>query len=103
MFIVFALMTSQALLGAVDNLWHHEITERLPAKRSAAVELVLHSSRELIYDLVFVGLAWFRLQGAWAGRIATVMSIEVVITLLDFLIEDETRRLPAFERVLHTI
>lgn len=25
MFIVFALIITQALLGAVDNLWHHEI------------------------------------------------------------------------------
>ena len=103
MFTVFALITVQALLGALDNLWHHEITERLPAKRSAAAELALHSARELIYAFVFVGLAWFRWQGAWAGLIAAVMSIEVVITLLDFLIEDKTRRLPPFERVLHTI
>ena len=103
MFTVFALITAQALLGGLDNLWHHEITERLPAKRSAAGELALHSARELIYAFVFVGLAWFRWQGAWAGLIAAVMSIEVVITLLDFLIEDKTRRLPAFERVLHTI
>ncbi len=26
MFIVFALITAQALLGGFDNLWHHEIT-----------------------------------------------------------------------------
>jgi uncharacterized protein (TIGR01777 family) len=39
MFIVFALITTQGLLGGLDNLWHHEITERLPAKRAAAGEL----------------------------------------------------------------
>jgi len=103
MFSVFALITTQALLGAVDNLWHHEITERLPAKRSAAGELVLHSARELIYAFVFVGLAWFRWQGGWAVLFAVVMLLEVVITVVDFLIEDKTRRLPPFERVLHTI
>ena len=103
MFIVFALITTQALLGAVDNLWHHEITERLPVKRSAAVELVLHSARELIYAFVFVGLAWFRWQGVWIALIATVMLIEVAVTLLDFIVEDQTRRLPPFERVLHTL
>jgi uncharacterized protein (TIGR01777 family) len=103
MFIVFALITTQALLGAVDNLWHHEITERLPAKRSAAVELVLHSARELIYAFVFVGLAWFRWQGLWVALIVSVMLIEVAVTLLDFVIEDKTRRLPPFERVLHTL
>jgi uncharacterized protein (TIGR01777 family) len=103
MFFVFALITSQALLGAVDNLWHHEITERLPAKRSAAGELVLHSARESIYAFVFVGLAWFRWQGAWAVLLAVVMLVEVGITVMDFVIEDQTRRLPPFERILHTI
>ena len=103
MFIVFALITTQALLGAVDNLWHHEITERLPAKRAAAVELMLHSARELIYAFVFVGLAWFRWQGIWVALIAGVMLIEVAVTLLDFVIEDKTRQLPPFERVLHTL
>jgi len=103
MFSVFALITTQALLGAVDNLWHHEITERLPARRAAAGELVLHSARELIYAFVFVGLAWFRWQGGWAVLLAAVMLVEVAVTLLDFIIEDKTRRLPPFERVLHTI
>jgi uncharacterized protein (TIGR01777 family) len=103
MFIVFALITTQALLGAVDNLWHHEITERLPAKRAAAVELMLHSARELIYACVFVGLAWFRWQGIWVALVAGVMLIEVALTLLDFVIEDKTRQLPPFERVLHTL
>ena len=75
MFFVFALITTQALLGAVDNLWHHEITERLPAKRSAAGELVLHAVRESIYAFVFIGLAWFRWQGAWAVLLAVVMLV----------------------------
>lgn len=103
MFSLFALITTQALLGAFDNLWHHEITERLPARRSAAGELALHSARELIYAFVFVGLAWFRWQGGWAVLIAVVMLVEVAITLLDFLVEDKTHRLPPFERILHTI
>ena len=32
MSLFFTLITIQAVLGALDNLWHHEITERLPAK-----------------------------------------------------------------------
>jgi uncharacterized protein (TIGR01777 family) len=103
MFIVFALITAQALLGGFDNLWHHEITERLPAKRAAAGELSLHSARELLYSFVFIALAWFRWQGAWAALLAAVLVIEVIITLADFVVEDQTRRLPALERVLHTV
>jgi hypothetical protein len=55
----YVLITLQALLGALDNLWHHEITERLPVRRAASAELSLHAARELLYGLLFLGLAWF--------------------------------------------
>jgi len=101
--LLLSLITMQALLGGVDNLWHHEITERLPARREAARELSLHAARELIYAFVFLALAWFRWQGLWALLLAAVFALEVVITLADFVVEDKTRRLPPFERVLHTV
>jgi uncharacterized protein len=100
---VFSLITLQALVGGLDNLWHHEVTERLPAQRAAADELTLHAARELIYAFVFIALAWFRWQGYWALLIAFALALEIVITLADFVVEDRTRRLPAFERVLHTL
>jgi len=103
MFWVFSLITVQALVGGLDNLWHHEITERLPARRTAAGELALHAARELIYSFVFIALAWFRWQGYWVLLIVLALALEIVITLADFVVEDRTRRLPAFERVLHTI
>jgi uncharacterized protein (TIGR01777 family) len=103
MFWVFSLITVQAVVGGLDNLWHHEITERLPARRAAADELALHAARELIYSFVFIALAWFRWQGYWVMLIALAVALEVVITLADFVVEDRTRRLPAFERVLHTL
>jgi uncharacterized protein (TIGR01777 family) len=103
MSVPFTLMTIQALLGGIDNLWHHEITERLPARRAAATELSLHALREFLYAFIFLGLAWFRWQGYWAFLIAAVLVLEIVITLADFVVEDKTRRLPAFERILHTL
>jgi len=103
MFVAFTLITLQALLGGIDNLWHHEITERLPTRRAAAGELSLHSLREFLYAFIFLGLAWFRWQGYWAYMIAAVLALEVVVTLADFIVEDKTRRLPAFERILHTV
>ena len=36
---IFALLTAQALLGAFDHLWGHELNEHLAAKRSAATEV----------------------------------------------------------------
>jgi len=103
MSVPFTLITIQALLGGLDNLWHHEITERLPARRAAATELSLHALREFLYGFVFLGLAWFRWQGYWALLVAAVLVLEIVVTLADFVVEDKTRRLPAFERVLHTL
>jgi uncharacterized protein (TIGR01777 family) len=103
MFWVFSLIGVQALVGGLDNLWHHEITERLPARRTAADELALHAARESIYSFVFIALAWFEWQGYWVMLIAFALALEIIITLADFVIEDRTRRLPAFERILHTL
>jgi uncharacterized protein (TIGR01777 family) len=100
---VFILLACQIALGAFDTLWHHEIKERLPSRRSARHELALHGARELIYAAVFLALAWYDWHGLWSWCFAFVLGIEVVITLADFVIEDRTRRLPKLERVLHTV
>ena len=99
---VFAILSLQALAGAFDNLWHHELEARLPQRISARYELLLHAVREAIYGVLFLGLAWLRWQGAWAWVLAALLAVEVVITLMDFIEEDLTRRLPPLERVLHT-
>jgi uncharacterized protein len=103
MILLFTLIVAQALLGGFDNLWHHEITERLPSKRSAAGELALHAAREFLYAFLFFAFAWYEWHGLWAALIGAVFVVEVVITLADFIVEDQTRRLPKLERVLHTI
>jgi hypothetical protein len=103
MSIVLWLLIGQCLLGAFDSVWHHEITERLPSRRSARRELLLHSLRELLYGVVFLGLAWRAWHGAWAAVLAAVLVAEILITLADFVEEDRTRSLPGLERVLHTV
>jgi len=100
---VFTVVTLQCLMGAFDNLWHHELQEQLPHKPQARTELALHTARELLYALVFVGMAWWRWQGAWAFVLVAILVVELVITLADFVVEDRTRRLPPLERVLHTL
>lgn len=100
---VFALLSFQALLGAFDNLWHHEWEAKLPQRVSALRELRLHAAREALYALLFIGLAWFEWHGLFAGLLAGVLGAELCITLADFLEEDRTRRLPPFERWLHTV
>ena len=100
---VFALLAVQALLGGFDNLWHHELQARLPQRASARHELALHAAREAIYGIVFLGLAWTEWHGALALLLGALLAAEVAITLADFLEEDRSRRLPPFERVLHTV
>ena len=100
---VFAILSVQALIGAFDNLWHHELEAKLPQHISARYELVLHAAREGIYAVLFLGLAWVRWEGVWAWVLAGLLAVEIVITLADFIEEDMTRRLPNLERVLHTI
>lgn len=100
---IFLLLSVQAVMGAFDNLWHHELEARLPQRTSARYELALHAAREAIYGIVFFGLAWFEWRGAFAALLAALLVVELGITLADFLEEDRTRRLPPFERVLHTL
>ena len=100
---VFILLSVQALMGAFDNLWHHELEAKLPQRVSARRELKLHAAREAIYGIVFIGLAWFEWHGGFALLLAAMLAAELVITLADFLEEDRTRQLPPFERALHTL
>ena len=100
---VLILMSLQGLLGAFDNLWHHEIKEKLPSKPSALGELTLHTAREFLYAMLFFGLAWWEWRGGWAYVLAGILLIEIVITLCDFVIEDRTRKLPRLERITHTV
>jgi uncharacterized protein len=100
---LLTLLTIQSLLGAFDNLWHHELSEDLRHRPAARTELALHTAREFLYAVIFAGIGWFRWQGCWAWAFLALLGIEIVITLTDFVIEDRTRRLPAFERVLHTV
>ena len=99
----FAVLSVQAVMGAFDNFWHHELEAKLPSTVSARYELLLHTSREAIYAVLFAGLAWAEWRGAWAWGLAALLLVEIVITLADFIEEDLTRRLPPLERVLHTM
>ena len=100
---VLILILVQAVLGATDNLVHHELEAALPSRPGARTELSLHAAREAIYAVLFAGLAWLEWRGLWAFALAALLLAEIAITLKDFLVEDATRRLPPFERALHAV
>lgn len=100
---LWVLIYIQIAMGGFDTLFHHEFTERLSWRPSQRHELQLHGVRNIIYAVIFILIALFQLHGPWALALIALLAIEVVITLKDFVEEDQTRKLPASERVLHTL
>ncbi len=101
--LALQLMAVQGCLGAFDTLYHHELTEALPGRASARLELSIHAVRALIYAALFIGLSCWQFHGMWALLLLFVFVVEIVLTLWDFVVEDRTRLLPATERVTHTV
>ncbi|MEM0942720.1 MAG: TIGR01777 family oxidoreductase [Pseudomonadota bacterium] len=101
--LLWALIALQISLGAFDTLYHHELTERLAWRPSQAQELRLHAVRNGFYAVIFGVLGWAEPHGLWAWGLILLLAVEVGITLWDFVEEDLSRRLPATERVTHTL
>lgn len=100
---VLILVTIQGLLGAFDTLYHHEYTEKLPWKESARKELMIHGIRNFFYFVIFISLGWVEWHGIYAYIFGAIFCFELYLTLWDFVVEDQTRKLPATERITHTI
>lgn len=101
--LALQLMAAQGILGAFDTIYHHELTEALPSRKSARKELWIHAVRACIYSLLFIGLSCWLWNGFLAVVLLFIFFIEILLTLWDFVIEDKTRLLPATERVTHTV
>jgi len=101
--ILWLLIALQIAMGAFDMLFHHELTERLAWRPSQARELRLHGYRNLLYALLFAALGSLQVTGLFAWLVIAVLVAETVITLIDFVEEDRSRKLPASERVTHTL
>ncbi|MFM9937903.1 MAG: TIGR01777 family oxidoreductase [Hyphomicrobiaceae bacterium] len=101
--LLWTLVSLQVAMGAFDTLYHHEFTERLAWRKSQRQELRLHAVRNGFYGLIFLLLAWSEPRGWLALALLTVLLVEIGITLWDFVEEDLSRRLPATERVTHTL
>ncbi len=100
---LWILVFLQVAMGGFDTLYHHELTERLAWRPTQISELKLHGVRNLAYAVMFAALGWTRPQGAAAWALIALLVAEMVITLWDFVEEDRTRKLPASERVIHTL
>jgi hypothetical protein len=100
------LLVVIGILGAADTIYFHEWRARLPVLgKQAGAELRLHAARDLVYAIVFVSLPWICWCGRWAAVLVLLLSVEVVLTMWDFVVEDWVRKplggvYPA-ERVMH--
>ena len=101
--LALILLAIQGAIGAFDVLYNHEWDARLPSQSSAWLELRIHSIRAVLYALVFMGIAWFNWLGEFVWLFALLIFIEIALTLWDFVVEDQTRKLSPLERVVHTI
>ncbi|HTQ13410.1 MAG TPA: TIGR01777 family oxidoreductase [Rhizomicrobium sp.] len=101
--LLWILLTAQIFMGGFDTLFHHELTERLAWRPTQRRELMLHGARNLLYAPVFAALGWSAPHGRWALALLAILAVELLITLADFVEEDLTRKLPASERVTHTL
>jgi uncharacterized protein len=101
--VLWTLIAVQLALGLFDILYHHELTERLPWRTAQRRELNLHGVRNFAYAALFLGLGLSEPHGLWAMLVIAVLAAELVVTLVDFVEEDLTRKLPASERVTHTL
>jgi len=95
------LLVAQGLMGAADTLVNHELIVRLPRRVEARREIGLHSIREALYAVIFIGLGWFQWHGALALAMAAVLVAEVAVDAVDEWTENRIRVLPQNERVLH--
>ena len=101
--LLWILIAIQIVMGVFDTFYHHEFTERLAWRPSQRYELRLHGARNVLYALLFLVLGWLEVRGAWALIVIAVLVAEIVITLMDFVEEDMSRKLPASERINHTL
>src|SRR5712664_1502756 len=100
---LWTLIAIQIAMGAFDPFYHHELLERLAWRPLRRRELQLHCVRNMLYALLFLTLGWLEVHGFWAMIVIAVLVVEVVVTLMDFVEEDLSRKLPASERINHTL
>ena len=101
--LLWTLIAIQIVMGVFDTFYHHELTERLAWRPSQRYELQLHAVRNMFYGLLFLVLGWLEVHGFFAILIMAILVAEIMITLMDFVEEDLSRKLPASERINHTL
>src|SRR3974377_2441709 len=99
---LWPLIALQILMGAFDTLYHHALTERLAWRATQRHALQLHGIRHRLYAPLFLMLGWREPHGLLAMLAIAALAVEVIVTLVDFVAEDRTRKRPAGARAKPT-
>lgn len=105
---ILILMMLQGILGAIDTVYYHEYVYNLPGHSiQARPELKLHAIRDFLYGTLYLSVPFVAWSGLFAYVLGFIFTMEILITLVDFAIED-TVRIPwggvaKGERTMHTV
>jgi len=101
------LLLLLGILGATDIALFHTISHGIRHHADSRTELIIHSLRGPTYAILFLLVPNVALHGAWFWLLMFVFVFDLVISIWDFAIEKESRKvlggLPSGEYVLHVI
>jgi len=105
--VALALLFVLACLGATDIVLYHSFSHGIRSHAESRAELWIHSLRGPLYATLFLVLPNFALAGGWVLALYALLVIDVVITIVDFALESDSRQqlggLPPGEYVLHML
>ena len=95
------------LLGATDIYLYHSISHGIRGHADSRTELLVHSFRGPVYAFLFLTIPFFDFVGFAFWLVIAVLAVDVLISLVDFAIEECSRRnlggLPTGEYILHIL
>jgi hypothetical protein len=95
------------VLGATDIALYHSASHGIRSHPDSRAELIVHSLRGPTYGILFIVVPNLALYGWFFWAMIALLVIDVVISLVDFALERESRRffggLPSGEYVLHVL
>lgn len=94
-----------ASVGAIDELFYHNLKANLLDQPSARRECVFHNLRQYVYAVLFVIVGQFYFTGNYIAIPLTVLALDFFVSVLDLVEEPRSRKpiggLPNGEYWLH--
>jgi len=95
------------IIGSLDEFFFHHKTLKLLSRKQSFKENILHNLRSLIYSVIFLSVANFKLQGNFSLVMLLILCFDLTVSIWDILEEPRSRidlnGLTAKEYLLHMI